>query len=71
MDSGGYSIHFLPCIITSFGEWLRRPIGPIHWASTETADEWKFYMEGAVQSGEYAAKEVFDALQSADSPTAR
>lgn len=59
---GGYSSHFPPGLITSFGEWLRRPIGPIHWAGTETADEWKFYMEGAVQSGERAAKEVYDAL---------
>jgi monoamine oxidase len=59
---GGYSSHFPPGIITSFGEWLSRSIGPIHWAGTETADEWKFYMEGAVQSGERAAKEVYDTL---------
>jgi len=60
---GGYAAHFPPGVITGFGEWLRRPIGPIHWASTETADEWKFYMEGAVQSGERAAKEVLDAMK--------
>lgn len=60
---GGYAAHFPPGIITAFGEWLRRPIGPIHWASTETADDWKFYMEGAVQSGERAAKEVLDTMK--------
>lgn len=59
---GGYAAHFPPGIITAFGEWLHQPIGPIHWASTETADEWKFYMEGAVQSGERAAKEVLQTL---------
>jgi monoamine oxidase len=59
---GGYAAHFPPGIITSLGEWLHQPIGPIHWASTETADEWKFYMEGAIQSGERAAKEVFNML---------
>ena len=59
---GGYAAHFPPGIITSFGEWLHQPIGPIHWASTETADEWKFYMEGAIQSGERAAKEVLNML---------
>ena len=38
--------------------WLRRPIGPIHWAGTETATEWSGYMEGAVQAGERAAREA-------------
>ncbi|WP_373995296.1 FAD-dependent oxidoreductase [Peribacillus asahii] len=60
LDSRGYAAHFPPEIITSFGEWLHQSIGPIHWASTETADEWKFYMEGAIQSGERAAKEVLN-----------
>ena len=59
---GGYAAHYPPRMITSFGEWLYQPIGPIHWASTETADEWKFYMEGAIQSGERAAKEVLECL---------
>jgi len=43
---------------TAWGPWLRRPIGPIHWAGTETATEWSGYMEGAVQAGERAAREA-------------
>jgi monoamine oxidase len=40
----------------------RQPIGPIHWAGTETATEWSGYMDGAVQSGERAADEVLAGL---------
>ncbi|NUQ78561.1 MAG: flavin monoamine oxidase family protein [Polyangiaceae bacterium] len=47
---------------TSFGEALREPAGRIHWAGTETAVRWNGYMEGAVESGERAAKEVLSAL---------
>ncbi|MGB8791101.1 MAG: FAD-dependent oxidoreductase, partial [Mycobacterium sp.] len=38
--------------------WLRRPVGPIHWAGTETADEWTGFLDGAVRSGQRAAAEV-------------
>jgi Flavin containing amine oxidoreductase len=34
----------------------------IHWAGTETATFWNGYMDGAVRSGERAAKEVLAAL---------
>jgi monoamine oxidase len=47
---------------SSFGEALREPVGRIHWAGTETALRWNGYMEGAVESGERAAKEVIAAL---------
>ena len=40
---------------TSFGEALRAPIGPIHWAGAEYATTWSGYMDGAVRSGESAA----------------
>jgi len=40
---------------TSFGEALRTPIGPIHWAGAEYATTWSGYMDGAVRSGESAA----------------
>ncbi|MFL5906391.1 MAG: flavin monoamine oxidase family protein [Solirubrobacterales bacterium] len=43
---------------TAFGEVLRRPIGRIHWAGTETATRWMGYMDGAIQSGRRAAAEV-------------
>jgi monoamine oxidase len=44
------------------GEALREPWGDVHFAGTETAGEWKGYMEGAVRSGERAAGEVVEAL---------
>lgn len=47
---------------TDFGEALRQPIGRIHWAGTETATEWNGYFDGAVQSGERAAREAIAAL---------
>ncbi|MEA2385970.1 MAG: monoamine oxidase, partial [Thermoleophilaceae bacterium] len=37
---------------------LTRPFGCVHWAGTETAPHWNGYMDGAVRSGERAAKEV-------------
>jgi monoamine oxidase len=55
---GGYGTHFSTGMISQFGEMLFKPIGPLHWAGTETASEWRMYMEGALQSGERAAKEV-------------
>jgi monoamine oxidase len=43
---------------TGYGEALREPVGRVHWAGTETAEVWNGYMDGAVRSGERAAKEV-------------
>ncbi|TGJ86985.1 hypothetical protein E0Z10_g1712 [Xylaria hypoxylon] len=40
------------------GDGLREPCGNLHFAGTETAGEWKGYMEGAVRSGARAAAEV-------------
>ena len=45
-------------LITEYGRSLVPPIGPIHWAGTETADYWHGYMDGAVRSGERAAGEI-------------
>jgi monoamine oxidase len=59
---GGYAGHFAPGVLTQFGESLASPIGPIYWAGTETANEWRLYMEGALEAGERAALEVIDAL---------
>ncbi|KAH6986930.1 amine oxidase [Ilyonectria destructans] len=52
-----------PGIWTTLGEWLCKPIGRIHWAGTETAEVWNGYMEGAVNSGLRAAREVLDELE--------
>ena len=42
----------------AYGRALRRPVGPIHWASSETATMWHGYFDGAVSSGHRAAAEV-------------
>ncbi|RMZ88274.1 hypothetical protein DV736_g4507, partial [Chaetothyriales sp. CBS 134916] len=47
---------------------LRQPWGNLHFAGTETAGEWKGYMEGAVRSGERAATEVLNAFADNISP---
>jgi monoamine oxidase len=40
------------------------PVGNVHWAGAETASEHPGYLEGAIQSGERAAREVAAALPS-------
>lgn len=59
---GGYAGHFKPGVLTQFGEALSKPIGPIHWAGSETSSEWRLYMEGALEAGERAALEVMNDL---------
>ncbi|HEX6525476.1 MAG TPA: flavin monoamine oxidase family protein [Streptosporangiaceae bacterium] len=51
-----------PGLLVSYGEWIRKPVGRIHWAGTETSTYWVGYMDGAVRSGERAAQEVLAAL---------
>jgi monoamine oxidase len=61
--SGGcYGTLFGPNVWTRYGHALREPLGPIHWAGTETATVWSGYMDGAVSSGQRAAAEVLAAL---------
>ena len=47
-----------PGVLTAYGPALRKPVGKIHWAGTETSTYWNGYMDGAVRSGERAAAEV-------------
>ncbi|KAM4699695.1 amine oxidase [flavin-containing] B-like [Discoglossus pictus] len=57
--SGGcYTAYFPPGIMTQYGSIIRKPVGNIFFAGTETATTWSGYMEGAVQAGERAAREV-------------
>lgn len=55
---GGPTAAVPPRSWTRYGQWLREPVGPIHWAGTETAEEWTGYLDGAVRSGQRAAAEV-------------
>lgn len=48
--------------LTQFGKALATPVGRIHWAGAETAQEWSGYMDGAISSGRRAAGEVLAAL---------
>jgi monoamine oxidase len=59
---GCYVGYTAPGVLTAYGPAIRAPIGPIHWAGTETATVWNGYMDGAIQSGERAAREVLAAL---------
>jgi monoamine oxidase len=58
---GCYGCYMAPGGWTAHGPALRAPIGPIHWAGSETASVWSGYMDGAVRSGERAAAEVLEA----------
>jgi len=51
-----------PGTLTAHGPAIRRPVGRIHWAGTETSTFWNGYMDGAVRSGERAAAEVLERL---------
>jgi len=41
---------------------LFAPVQRVHFAGSETATEWRSFMEGALQSAERAVKEVLDEL---------
>uniref|UniRef100_A0A8C2BJZ8 Amine oxidase n=1 Tax=Cyprinus carpio TaxID=7962 RepID=A0A8C2BJZ8_CYPCA len=61
--SGGcYTAYFPPGIMTQYGRVLREPVGRLYFAGTETATEWSGYMEGAVQAGERASREILCAM---------
>jgi monoamine oxidase len=59
---GCYEGYAPPGVLTEYGMALRAPVGRIHWAGTETATRWVGYMDGAVSSGERAAREVLARL---------
>ncbi|NGO77614.1 FAD-dependent oxidoreductase [Streptomyces sp. YC504] len=59
---GGPVAYAPPGVLTAYGPELRRPVGGIHWAGTETSTYWMGYMDGAVRSGERVAKEVLAVL---------
>lgn len=66
---GGYAA------VRPFGSWLQQrklpenKSGPIHLAGTETATQWRSYMDGAVQSGERAAENIQHAISETKTAT--
>ncbi len=55
---GCYAGNATPGTLTSLGTALRRQVGRIHWAGTETSPIWTGYIEGAIRAGERAAGEA-------------
>lgn len=51
-----------PGLLNKYFDVLRRNTGDLHFVGTETAYEWKGYMEGAVRAGGRGAKEVIELL---------
>ena len=60
---GGYLALPNPGTTDGFFPMPSAPVGHIHWAGTETATEHPGYLEGAIESGERAAREVAEALR--------
>lgn len=59
---GCYAGFLPPGALTGYGPALRRRHNRIHWAGTEHSEIWNGYMEGAIRSGEVAAKAVLARL---------
>ncbi|MGW2405569.1 flavin monoamine oxidase family protein [Streptomyces sp. NPDC001739] len=59
---GCYGAFAVPGTLTRFGPALRKPVGPLHWAGTETATKWAGYMDGAAESGHRVAGEILPEL---------
>lgn len=47
-----------PGVMTTCARALREPCGRVHWAGTETATTHVGYLDGAIEAGERAAREV-------------
>jgi monoamine oxidase len=57
--TGGCFTGFLtPGATVLFRSAVRDPVGPLHWAGTETATIWPSFIDGAIRSGERAAMEI-------------
>lgn len=56
---------FMPPGSANFVHALHTPVGRIHWAGSETANEWTGSIEGAIEAGERTAAEVISQLSSA------
>ncbi|GFU52698.1 amine oxidase B [Nephila pilipes] len=57
--SGGcYTAVYGPGFFTRYGKVLREPVDRLYFAGTETAVRWSGYMDGAIEAGERAAREI-------------
>lgn len=55
---GGPTSVAAPGVLTSYGEWMGRAFGRVHWAGAEFSPYWNGFMDGAVRSGQDAAAEL-------------
>lgn len=61
--SGGcYVSTFPPGVLSRYGKALRQPFDKVFFGGTETATSWPGYMNGAVQAGENAARQVLETM---------
>lgn len=66
--SGGcYTMTLGPGFLTRYGPYLREPVGRIYFAGTECATEWSGYINGGIQAGERAARQVMVEMGRLDS----
>ncbi|MEU4341541.1 flavin monoamine oxidase family protein [Nocardia sp. NPDC023852] len=59
-SGGGMLSHAPTGVLTEFGHALREPCGRIHWAGTESSALMCGWIDGAIRSGERAAREVME-----------
>jgi monoamine oxidase len=59
---GAYGTYSPPGVLTALGAATDGPIGPLHFAGDGTSAQWPGYMDGAIRSGERAAREVLREL---------
>ncbi|ULE32558.1 flavin monoamine oxidase family protein [Mycobacterium sp. IDR2000157661] len=59
-SGGGMISHTPPGVLTEFGHALREPCGRVHWAGTESSHVMMGFVDGAIRSGERAAREVME-----------
>jgi monoamine oxidase len=55
---GCFTGFLTPGATTLFGSAVRDPVGPLHWAGTETATDWPSFIDGAIRSGEREAAAI-------------
>src|SRR5215207_4858508 len=55
---GCFTGFLTPGATSLFGSAVRDPVGPIHWAGTETSTTWPSFIDGAIRSGEREADAV-------------
>jgi len=61
-SGGAYTGICPPGLLTTYGPVIREPVGQIYFAGTETATQWSGYMNGAVEAGERAAREILHSM---------